>query len=98
VLVIEQATLYEDTAARVIDWLDRAQAAHAVVVYRYASAEALSRLPLSKCSALRAPVNPRTLQAHCLSITYAMPAVPAPLAAGGGAITQHVIEMEDIKL
>jgi D-Tyr-tRNAtyr deacylase len=88
VLVIEQATLHEDTAARVIDWLGRAKAAHAVVLYRYASAEALRRLPASKCSALRAPVDPRTLQAHCLSMMHATLTAPGPAAVEGAAITQ----------
>lgn len=88
VLVIEQATLHEDTAARVIDWLARARAAHAVVVYRYASEQALLRLPASKCSALRAPVDPRTLQAHCLSMLHMSQAVPGPVLVGGAAITQ----------
>jgi len=86
VLVIEQATLHEDTAKRVINWLIRAKAAHAVVVYRYASTEALRRLPASKCSALRAPVDALTLQAHCLSRMHAASALPAPVE--GAAMTQ----------
>ena len=86
VLVIEQATLHEDTAKRVVDWLNRAKVAHAVVVYRYASTEALQRLPASKCSALRAPVDALTLQAHCLSRMHAASALPAPLE--GTAMTQ----------
>ena len=86
VLVIEQATLHEDTAARVIDWLGRSKATHAVVLYRFASAEALRRLPASKCSALRAPVDPRTLQAHCLSMMHAT--LTAPSAVEGAPITQ----------
>jgi DNA-binding transcriptional MerR regulator len=88
VLVIEQATLHEDTAKRVIDWLNRVKAAHAVVVYRYASTEALRRLPASKCSALRAPVDPLTLQAHCLSMIRMAPMPFAPAATEGAVITQ----------
>ena len=88
VLVIEQATLHDDTAKRVLDWLIRAKAAHAVVVYRYASAEALRRLPVSKCSALRAPVDALTLQAHCLSRMHPAPALPAPVLVEGHAVTQ----------
>jgi hypothetical protein len=88
VLVIEQATLHDDTAKRVIDWLIRAKAAHAVLVYRYASAEALQRLPVSKCSALRAPVDALTLQAHCLSRMHAGAGLPAPALVEGAAVTQ----------
>jgi DNA-binding transcriptional MerR regulator len=81
VLVLEQATLHEDTAKQVIDWLTRAKAAHAVVVYRYASTEALRRLPASQCSALRAPVDARTLQAHCASIMHTATILPATTEA-----------------
>lgn len=88
VLVIEQATLHEDTAARVVEWLGRAKAAHAVVVYRFASAEALRRLPAAKCSVLRAPVDPRTLQAHCVSMMHAAMTVPAPAVIDEATITQ----------
>jgi hypothetical protein len=79
VLVIEQATLHGDIAARLVDWLIRAKAAHAVVVYRYASRETLAQLPNSMCSALCAPVDPRTLQTHCLAMWLA--GQPAPEAA-----------------
>lgn len=82
VLILEQSTLHEDTAARVLDGLERAGAAHAIVVYRYASAEALLRLPASKCSTLRAPVDAQTLQAHCLSMLHAAAATPAALLDG----------------
>ncbi len=88
VLVVEQATLHEDTAARVIDWLGRSKALHLLVVYRYASADVLLRLPTSKCSALRAPVDPRTLQVHCLSMMQVLPVAPAPAAADGIVDTQ----------
>ncbi len=88
VVVIEAATLHEDTAKRVVDWLTRAKVAHAVMVYRYASTEALRRLPASKCSALRAPVDARTLQAHCLSVMHAVSAVPAPAATEGAVVVQ----------
>ena len=85
-LLIEQASLHEDTAARVIDWMGRARVAHAVVIYRYASSDALLRLPASKCSVLRAPVDPRTLQAHCQSVMHATLMPPVPTEAGGAAM------------
>ena len=88
VLVIEQATLHEDSAKRVIDWLNRAKAVHVVVVYRYASTEALRRLPASKCSALRAPVDASTLQSHCVSMMHTPSILPAPAATEGAVIAQ----------
>jgi len=88
VLVIEQATLHEDTAKRVIDWLTRVKAARAVLVYRYASTDALRRLPASKCSALRAPVDASGLRAHCLSVMHAGSILPAPVANDGFAMSQ----------
>jgi hypothetical protein len=87
VLVIEQATLHADSAARLVDWLVRAQAAHAVVVYRYASREALAQLPASRCSALSAPVDRRTLQAHCLAMWHTgQPVSTPPTARSAGFI------------
>jgi DNA-binding transcriptional MerR regulator len=83
-LVIELTTLHEDGAARVVEWLQRARASRALVVYRYASAEALSRLPASKCSALRAPVDAVSLQTHCLAVMGAN----APELGEVAAITQ----------
>lgn len=88
VLVIEQATLHEDTAKRVIDWLTRVKALHAVLVYRYASTDALRRLPASKCSALRAPVDASGLRAHCLSVMHAGSVLPVPVANEGFAMSQ----------
>lgn len=80
-LVIEQESLLEDTASRVIDyWLGRSKAAHAVVVYRYASQAALQRLPHSRCSALRAPVDLPALQAHCLLMMDSISMAPGSTA------------------
>ena len=67
VLVIEQPTLQAETAVQVADWLARVNAFHAVIIYRFAARETLGRLPRSKCSTLRAPVDPQTLQSHCLA-------------------------------
>lgn len=88
ILMIEQPTLHDDSAARMLQWMARASAAHAVVVYRYASTDALLRLPASKCSALRAPVYAATLRAHCLAMRRACGRTPAPGPAGVAAITQ----------
>jgi len=66
-LIIEQPTLQAETAIQVADWITRVNAAHAVVVYRFATRETLEKLPRSRCSTLRAPVDPQTLQSHCIA-------------------------------
>jgi DNA-binding transcriptional MerR regulator len=68
ILLVEQSSLQSETAVQVTDWLGRINAVHAVVVYRFATQQALERLPRSKCSALRAPVDAETVQRHCLAI------------------------------
>ena len=68
ILLIEQPTLQAETAVQVVDWIDRVNAAHAIVVYRFATQETLRQLPRSRCSALRAPVDADTVQNHCISI------------------------------
>jgi DNA-binding transcriptional MerR regulator len=67
-LLIEQPTLQSDTALQVVDWTSRINAAHAVVVYRFATEQALEKLPKSRSSSLRAPVDVQTLQSHCIAI------------------------------
>lgn len=66
-LIIEQPTLQAETAIQVADWITRVNAAHAVVVYRFTARETLEKLPRSRCSTLRAPVDTQTLQSHCLA-------------------------------
>jgi DNA-binding transcriptional MerR regulator len=68
ILLIEQPTLQAETAVQVIDWIAQVNAAHAIVVYRFATKEALQQLPRSKCSTLRAPVDAETVQNHCMGI------------------------------
>mgnify|MGYP001546567959 FL=1 len=68
VLVIEQPTLQAETAVHLPDWIARVNAAHAIVVYRFAAQHTLSHLPRSKCSALRAPVDPKTIERVCTAI------------------------------
>lgn len=67
ILIIEQPTLQAETAIQVTDWIARINAFHAVIVYRFATREALEQLPRSKCTTLLAPVDPRTIQSHCLA-------------------------------
>ena len=68
VLVLEQATLHEDTATRITDLVNRCSARSALIVYRYASTQALRRLPASRCTALRGPLQPAALQSYCLAV------------------------------
>ena len=68
ILVIEQPSLQAETSLQVVDWLSRVNAAHAVVVYRFATRDSLDRLPGSRCSTLRAPLDPKTLESHCIAL------------------------------
>jgi DNA-binding transcriptional MerR regulator len=68
ILVIEQPSLQAETSLKVTDWIARVNAAHAVVVYRFATRDSLDRLPGSKCSTLRAPLDPKTLESHCIAL------------------------------
>lgn len=68
VLVIEMPTLHEDSANRVIRWLQLSGAIHVILVYRYGNVESFRRIPVSKCSILRAPVDAYAIQRHCQSL------------------------------
>ncbi len=68
ILVIEQPTLQPSTAEQVVNLMAHSHASHAVVIYRFASHKSIAQLPLSRCSTLRAPVEPLTLEQHCISI------------------------------
>ena len=67
-LVIEQPSLQVETALQIVDWMERVNAAHAVIVYRYARQETLEQLPRSKCTTLRAPVDAETVQNYCVAM------------------------------
>lgn len=69
VIVIEQSSLQAETAIKIADWIARHKAVHAVVVYRFASENTLMRLPQGATLAIRAPVEPRTLQQYCVALT-----------------------------
>jgi DNA-binding transcriptional MerR regulator len=78
VLLIDQPTLQGETAVRLVDWISRATASHAIVVYRFAAQDTLARLPRSRCSTLRAPVDPLTIRSHCMALLgrHATPSFP----------------------
>ena len=68
VLLIEQPTLQRETAVQVSDWMTRVSASHAVLVYRFAAQTTLQQLPQSRCSTLRAPADPKSIENHCVAV------------------------------
>ena len=82
VLVIEVATLHTDTTRQVIDWLENIGAHKALVIYRYASSDALQRLPAARIQTVRAPVTPLVVRNLCLGMR------PQPSASN--TATEHV--------
>ena len=68
VLVIEIATVHEDTTRRLMDWLEDTGAQRALVVYRFAAADVLQRLPAARVQVVRAPVTPDVIRSLCLSM------------------------------
>ena len=68
VLVIEIPTLHEYTTRQVIGWLEDAGAQKALVIYRFASADVLQRLPAARVQTVRAPVTPGVVRNLCLSM------------------------------
>jgi len=68
ILIIEKSTLHPETAAQIVDMTNLVNAAHTVIIYRFAARDALDQLPKSKCSTLRSPVNLEELEDHCLSL------------------------------
>ena len=67
-LVIEVATLHTDTTRQIIDWLEDIGAHKALVIYRFASSEALQRLPGARIQTVRAPVTPLVVRNLCLGM------------------------------
>ena len=76
VVIIEQPSLQPETAIRIADWMTRLNAVHSIVIYRFASEETLNRLPQGKTMAMRAPVEPRTLQQYCVALTARQQELP----------------------
>jgi hypothetical protein len=76
VLVIEIATVHEDTTRQIIDWLEEIGAPRALVVYRFAATDALQRLPAARIQTVRAPVTPMVVRNLCLGMR------PQPAATG----------------
>ena len=71
VMVIEISTLHAGATREIIHWLDESQARQALVVYRFAAAEALQRLPASRIQTVRAPVTPIVVRNLCTGMVSA---------------------------
>jgi hypothetical protein len=91
VLVIEEPTLQAETVQRLVDWMMRVNATHAIVVYRFAAQATLRSLPSSKCSALRAPVDPQMIQTHCVAL------MAGAAAAGYGELATSPVATESAR-
>lgn len=70
IVIVERSTVHEEMVLEVNEWLRRANAAHVVVVYRFASHQAIEKLPGSKSSTLKLPVTPETIHQHIVSLLH----------------------------
>lgn len=68
VLVIEIPTVHADTTKQIVGWLEDAGARKALVVYRFATTDALQRLPAARIQTVRAPVTPIVVRNLCLGM------------------------------
>ncbi len=68
ILIFDKPALQEDNLQQILDLMDRFNASHTLVVYRFATQDTLNRLPKSKCSALRAPVDAASIKDHCKTL------------------------------
>ncbi len=68
VLVIEIATLHTDTTRQIIGWLEDLGVHKALVIYRFATSEALQRLPAARIQTVRAPVTSLVVRNLCLGM------------------------------
>lgn len=68
ILVFDKSPLQEEHIQEILDLMNRFNASHTLIVYRFATQDTLNRLPKSKCSSLRAPVDVSTIKDHCRSL------------------------------
>ncbi len=67
-LIFDKPALQEENLQQILDLMDRFNASHTLVTYRFAAQDTLNRLPKSKCSTLRAPFDVKTIIDHCKSL------------------------------
>ncbi|MDX1697712.1 MAG: MerR family transcriptional regulator [Thiohalobacterales bacterium] len=84
VLVIEMPTVHDDTTRQIVGWLEDAGAQKALVVYRFATADALQRLPAARIQTVRAPVTPIVIRNLCLGMRPVEVKHPGPGEADPG--------------
>lgn len=87
IAIAEFPTFRASDVRLVIDWLTDTKIAHLVVVYRFTDNKTLQRLPRFKCSAFRAPIDPRALLAHCKVLAHGT--LPKPRKSSGN---QHGVK------
>lgn len=68
ILIFDKSPFQEEHIQHILDLMNRFNASHTLVVYRFATQNTLNRLPKSKCSSLRAPVNVGSIKNHCRSL------------------------------
>lgn len=68
ILIFDKSAFQEENIQQILETMVRFNASHTLVVYRFATQETLNRLPKSKCSTLRAPVNVDSIKNHCKSL------------------------------
>jgi DNA-binding transcriptional MerR regulator len=86
VLVIEIPTVHADTTRQILGWLEDIGAQKALVVYRFASTEALQQLPAARVQTVQAPVTPLVVRNLCLG----MRPLPAVTGAGQAGVSLSV--------
>jgi DNA-binding transcriptional MerR regulator len=77
VLVIEMATLHEETAQEIDEWMQRTGVDRAVVVYAFGANRDIQRLDSSRVTVIRAPIETSELALVCRSIAGADTAAEA---------------------
>lgn len=82
ILVMEIHTLHAGTTRRIIGWLEDARVPQALVVYRFAAAEALQRLPAARIQTVQAPVTPMVIRNLCLGMRPPVLETESAAAAG----------------
>ncbi len=78
VLVIEIPTVHVDSVRQIIRWLDDIGSRKALLVYRFASTEALQGLPVTRVHSVQAPVTSHVVHRLCMGMR------PLPVAADSG--------------
>ncbi|MGD8616082.1 MAG: hypothetical protein PVI91_10505 [Gammaproteobacteria bacterium] len=93
VLLIEQSTLQAVTAIWVFDWMRKFNATRAMFVCRFGAEKTLKKLPKSKCSGLRAPVELRTIEDRCLAVMFGQRAAAISTGSKTSGISERPVPL-----